>query len=117
MSSPSAGKRRLDTDVIKLIESKLEVNILGGLNHFSVKFHGPKDTPYEDGVWRIRVLLPDDYPFKSPSIGFMNRIFHPNIDECSGTVCLDVINQVRMACECLWLRGVPLRGPTQGSRQ
>ncbi|CAJ0579905.1 unnamed protein product, partial [Mesorhabditis spiculigera] len=93
MSSPSAGKRRMDTDLIRLIESNHEVNILSGLNEFSVKFYGPKGTAYENGVWRVRVELPEKYPFKSPSIGFLNKIYHPNIDEASGTVCLDVINQ------------------------
>jgi len=92
MSSPS---KRRDMDVMKLMMSDFEVSLgeAASPNDFYVKFLGPKNSPYEGGIWKIHVTLPQNYPYSSPSIGFTNHIYHPNVDFASGSVCLDVINQ------------------------
>ncbi|POW19094.1 hypothetical protein PSHT_05042 [Puccinia striiformis] len=113
----STPKRRIETDVMKMLMSDYEVTLVNdSMQEFYVRFYGPTESesifpklrnfaeekltkgddiaPFANGVWKIHVELPDQYPYKSPSIGFMNKIFHPNIDESSGSVCLDVINQL-----------------------
>nr|XP_019705834.1 ubiquitin-conjugating enzyme E2 4 [Elaeis guineensis] len=91
MSSPS---KRREMDLMKLMMSDYRVEMVNdGMQEFYVYFHGPNESLYQGGVWRVRVELPDAYPYKSPSIGFVNKIYHPNVDEMSGSVCLDVINQ------------------------
>jgi len=61
---------------------------------FNLIFHGPVGSFYEGGVWKLHVQLPVDYPYKPPIVTFINKIFHPNIDENSGAICLDVMDKL-----------------------
>ncbi len=63
----------------------------GGTDEIFIIFNGPDNTPYQGGIWKIRIRFPPQYPYKGPIINFMNKIFHPNIESKAGTICLNLI--------------------------
>lgn len=48
------------------------------------------DTPYEGGVFRVRLQLGRGYPAAPPRAVFATRIFHPNVST-SGEVCVNTL--------------------------
>ncbi|XP_041485555.1 ubiquitin-conjugating enzyme E2 2-like [Lytechinus pictus] len=58
--------------------------------HWSATIMGPKNSPYEGGVFCLTIQFPTDYPFKPPKVNFTTKIYHPNINS-NGSICLDIL--------------------------
>ena len=41
---------------------------------------GPKETPYERGIFYAEVIIPRLYPEQAPKIIFITPIYHPNVN-------------------------------------
>lgn len=67
-------------------------DIVDEKNHFEWEgvIYGPKDTPYEGGVFRISIDVPVTYPLRPPLFKFLTKIYHPNIKN-DGQICLDIL--------------------------
>ncbi|KAL3318516.1 Ubiquitin-conjugating enzyme E2 A [Cichlidogyrus casuarinus] len=52
---------------------------------------GPKETPFEDGIFRLRLEFSEEYPNKPPRVQFKCNIFHPNV-YTDGSICLDILS-------------------------
>ncbi|CAG8009411.1 unnamed protein product [Penicillium olsonii] len=75
------------------------------LRYFDVSIHGPAQSPYEGGIFRLELFLPDDYPMTPPKIRFLTKIYHPNIDRL-GRICLDVLKSKAIesgVSDCVYL--------------
>lgn len=49
-------------------------------------------TPWENGLYKLRMIFKDDYPTSPPKCKFEPALFHPNVYP-SGTVCLSLLDE------------------------
>ncbi|XP_034232472.1 ubiquitin-conjugating enzyme E2 K-like isoform X2 [Thrips palmi] len=61
------------------------------MNDFHAFLKGPADTPYAGGTFKLRVMVPPEYPVKPPAVTFVTKIWHPNISSHTGFICLDIL--------------------------
>jgi len=53
---------------------------------------GPQGTPYENGIFRVKLYIPSEFPNLAPKGYFMTKIFHPNVSE-KGEICVNTLKR------------------------
>ena len=53
---------------------------------------GPKATPYENGIFRVKLIISNEFPTQAPKGIFITKIFHPNISE-KGEICVNTLKK------------------------
>ena len=87
--------RRIQKD-LKEIMNDPPVNctakiINDNINQWEGQIIGPPETPYKDGIFKLSISFPENYPFKAPNIRFITKVYHCNVGE-DGAICLDLLN-------------------------
>jgi ubiquitin-conjugating enzyme E2 N len=68
--------------------------------HFDILISGPKDTPFEGGMFQLELFLTPNYPMEAPKIRFLTKVYHPNIDKL-GRICLDILKDKWSPALCI----------------
>jgi len=53
---------------------------------------GPVQTPFEGGLFRVKLVLGQDFPSQPPKAFFLTKIFHPNVSK-SGEICVNTLKK------------------------
>ncbi|KAJ6240654.1 hypothetical protein M0813_24019 [Anaeramoeba flamelloides] len=92
MLTPS--KKRLMRDFKKLQSDNLVgINAVPDKNNimeWAAIMFGPEDSPWEGGIFKLKLDFSEEYPNKPPSVKFISKIFHPNVYN-DGRICLDIL--------------------------
>ena len=85
--------QQLQNDPILSLGATVGLPNPSNIFHWNITLLGPVDTPYAGGMFFLTADFPDDYPEKKPEIRFTNKIYHLNVRESDGHICISTLNQ------------------------
>ena len=62
------------------------------ITDIQAELSGPVGTPYEGGVFRIKLVLSSYFPASPPRGFFLTKIFHPNV-ATNGDICVNTLKK------------------------
>lgn len=58
---------------------------------------GPEESPWEGGIFSLRITFTERYPDKPPKVRFLGEMYHPNV-YADGNLCLDLLQDQWSPC-------------------
>lgn len=63
--------------------------INGDLYEWKISFYGPENSDYEEGLFHVKIKIPENYPNSGPSCFFLHEeLYHPNVSQTDRKICL-----------------------------
>jgi len=84
MKSPPEG--------VKLLIDQ-ESGMPSSLAELVAEIEGPTGTPYADRFFRLKLSLPSEFPSCPPRGFFTTKIYHPNVDNSTGAICVNTLKK------------------------
>ena len=63
------------------------------LGEIHAEIRGPEDTPYESGYFTVKLTLTKSFPEQPPRGVFLTKIFHPNVSQPAGDICVNTLKK------------------------
>jgi ubiquitin-protein ligase len=93
-SNGTTANKRIQKELQNILSDNtlnLKIKVIdANLLHWHAEIAGPDDSPYANGLFRLDINFPPDYPFNPPKVRFITKVYHCNIN-ASGGICLDIL--------------------------
>jgi len=70
-----------------------ETGVPASLGEVTAEIQGPTGTPYEKKYFQLKLVLSSDFPASPPRGYFTTKIYHPNVDNSTGAICVNTLKK------------------------